>query len=201
MIVLYCLSLGILLLCPFNMVLPWFYARFRHIHARLDRPKQYIYLSKSPLIYTIAFLFDFLKGYAVPYFINSWFYNDFLTFISVILVLVLHIWSPLNGFKNSQTGLPVLWGVYYYLMPDYFWLFPLFFVVLSIVSNSPYFGVILSTIMFIFVFWTNQTNPLDLFINFGIFVVVFLAILEPLMSHLEKGDGSLRALFNNRKHR
>jgi hypothetical protein len=198
MIVIYCLFLGALIICPFDLVLPWLYRRFRHIHARLERPKQFIYLSKAPFIYALSYLFNFLKGYGIPYFINSWFYNDFLTFASVVLTLALHTRSPLDGFKNRRSGIWVLWGIYFYLLPDYFWLFPVLFFGLTLLFNSPYIGVVLSTVMFIFVFWFNQTNPLDLFINFGIFMVVFLAVLDPLMSHLERKDGTIEALFDSR---
>ena len=197
--ILYLITLLIVVSIPVETVLDWLYDKSWGIQKKLATGIPAVYVSKAPFLFGLARLLNFAKGYIFLYLASVFFDGHAVRLVAIGAIVFLNNWSPLTGFENRQSFGHVLWGIYSFVFLPLFFIFPISVAVLSLVSNSLYIGMISSVLFAMVIIWM-QPLPLGyLFVNFIVFLMVFLAYQRYIFGRQDGANWSLLTSFRNRR--
>ncbi|RAP37289.1 hypothetical protein DID80_04030 [Candidatus Marinamargulisbacteria bacterium SCGC AAA071-K20] len=178
----------------------WVRQQASQIEKQLEKEVFYCNFSKAPLLAGLCHGYNFLKGYAPIYIADTYFYFDDVSLMLIIVSsIALHIWSPLLGFKrNKHLFLPLL-GVYVFMSPINIYIFPVVYLIASLLLNSFPLGLLSSIIIMFSTIW-GFTLPIYLIpVNFILFIITALSLKNFIFSQLEDGrKWTIAKSFKNR---
>jgi hypothetical protein len=166
----------------------WVRRQASNIDKQVQQEVFHSNFSKAPLLAGLCHGYNFLKGYAPIYIADSFFYfNDINQMLIMVGSIVLHIWSPLLGFKrNKHLFLPLL-GVFVFMAPLHIYIFPAVYLLASLLLNSFPLGLLTSIIIMFFTIWGFTLSTYFIPVNFILFIVTALSLKDFIFSQLEDG--------------
>jgi glycerol-3-phosphate acyltransferase PlsY len=183
---------------PFDIFLPWVSRKFRDIESQLDTKKANIRFSKRNLVFFLNVMCQFGKGYLAVYFTAEYFASDLLFLVAITTVFVAHNWSVFLKFKNRKKIFLLLWGIYSAINPTFFIVFPISYILISLISNSFIIGSMGSVIFMFGAIWYHNMELVIFPANFVIFIVAFLVYCRALFKHFEEEPYTILNSFENR---
>lgn len=162
----------LLISIPINTCVSWCYQNTMLIQSQLDSPKQQCHLTSIPFVELLMTMLHFLKGYAIPFLLNNS-TSNFILLSFLVLTLCFSIWPPFSLFKYQNKHFFVLWGILSFFSINFFFLFPLSFILLSFMTNSFKIGKLASLFVFFFLIWIFNLNAFYLLAN-AAFLITYL---------------------------
>ena len=137
-------------------------------------------ISSRPYKMFILSLFNVLKGFSLLWMIDFLFNWDVLFIISLAIILIGHSWSMFNMFKfPGQLGL-VLLGIYAYLFPWMWLLYPLIYLFCLILFNSFHMAQLGTVLLAYLIFFYNGLDIYIMVSNSIILMIVFFRYFLPI---------------------
>lgn len=188
---------GLLILAtlPIDRILKWIFSRTKYIDDQLEKPYLRVYTSKRWLGFSFAQLLHFGLGYGVFFCMDFYVGNLLATIVLTPLLLLVHRYSVFSGFKSSQSIMLMVWGMYAYIYWPMAVLFPILFVLFSLLLNTISMGFILAIFSAFFVFWLSLIDPFALLYNFMIFAVALYAERDHVTSYVEGNKRTILQSF------
>jgi hypothetical protein len=188
-----------LTLLPIQSILLWFFEKSRDIQHKLDIDPTLIRVSSVPALHGIIILFQFLKGFYIPYATDHLlFYNDTFLLISIIATLAFHFFSPLNSFKPQPYWFIVLAGISTFIDIKIGIFVVLFTLCLTLILNSFVIGLLISLFLSLFLVLTFGLAPIYLLAMLSCFCIVFLALNDEAIDYFSTNPLTLYQHFKNR---
>lgn len=184
---------------PVNNLCFWTYSKAKYIDNQLEKGSQLIVFSRYSLVLWFSYILHFLKGFLVPY-ITSVYYveNNTLLVIGFAVLLGCHFFPFFLKFSFQKESLLLLWGMYTFIALEFSAIFPILFLLLSLLSASFLLGKLLTVTGMFFFIWFLELQALYLPINFIIFLIVFISYYSDLIDHIEKQSHSILMAFKAR---
>ncbi|MDA1353169.1 MAG: hypothetical protein O3A01_01700 [bacterium] len=191
---------GLLILStlPIDRMLLWIFSRAKYIDDQLEKPHLRVYTSKRWLGFGFAQLLHFGLGYAVFYCMDFYIGNLLVSIVLTPLLLLVHRFSVFSGFKSSQDIILMVWGIYAYIYWPMAIIFPIVFVLFSLLLNTISLGFVLAIFSAFFVFWLNLIDPYALLYNFMIFAVALYAERDHVTGYIEGNKRTIMQSFMSR---
>jgi hypothetical protein len=189
------IGLSIIAIIPIEALIAWFFP---------DNPaekKQLIFISKAPLLKAFTALVITLVSYTALYWMTDFLYyeNDIFILLAAALFLGIFLLTNYNSSHKSTFLFFFLLGIYGFLCPENFWLFPLLFVSFTLFFNNQYLAICVSTAC-LFLSPTLFINTVTLYNGFlGIFLTgLILYNIGPIFMSFAGRDYLLSELIKRR---
>ena len=180
---------------PFKNFFTWFFQCVSDINKKMEKPNSTIFCPKTTFSFFLAQIADFSKGILPGLIIFYYFESDYLLLVLIPLCLTAHNWSFLSRFKNQNNFIMINWGVYTYLNPVFFFLYPLTYFISALLTNSLLLAPLLNIFLFFIFIWFFNLNPLYFLLNLAILFIVLLASYPKLLKYLEQKTTILQSFL------
>jgi glycerol-3-phosphate acyltransferase PlsY len=198
LIILYFTAVFFVASIPVDLLVFWLDKKFRDIDSQLEISRSLIRLSKAGILFLFIQISNFAKGFFAGYLTQKLFDNNFLVLSAILLVVIVNNWSCYLKFKNRKQFLLVLWGAYTFIYPPLFLVFPIGYVVMSLIFNSLLIGSMVNIIFMFFPIWYFHLELSFFSLNLFIFMVYFISVARRVFSHFEDEPYTILKSFNNR---
>lgn len=193
--------IGLILLSatPVTEACFWVYSKAKYIENKLEKGTQLIVFSRYSLVLWVSYIFHFLKGFIIPVIASTYYFdNNTMLVICVAVLLGCHFFPFFLKFSFQKESLLFLWGLYTFIVPEFFYIFPIFFLLLSLIFASFLLGKLFSVTGMFFFIWFLELQAIYLPINFIIFLIVFISYYNDVIDHIEKQSHSILMAFKGR---
>jgi glycerol-3-phosphate acyltransferase PlsY len=184
---------------PFEQFFPWLFKKLSEINAKLEKPSSPAYCSNAIFIFFFIQSANFLKGLLLPLLAYYYFENDYLLLLAVIFILICHNWSFFNKFKNRGNFFMLVWGIYTYLYPPLFFIYPLAYFLLTLLTNSLLIGYLTSLVSMLFFIWLFRLESFYIALNVPLILIVIFANKNKIIYYLENNFQTILQSFQSRK--
>ncbi|MEK9657517.1 MAG: hypothetical protein VW378_03990 [bacterium] len=168
---------------PIKQSLYWLYKNSIAVHNQLEKKKIRSHCSLIPFLECTIISLKFIKGFYIPFTIKSFNLNNELIIAAIIITMLTELWSPFTLFKKTTQWQFTLWGILTFISPLLFLIYPLSFIIFSLLINSFHIGQLLSITTIIGILWILNLNPYYLLASTCLFILILL-FLTP---HFQQG--------------
>ena len=157
---------------PFSLLLNKVYVYFREVYKE-TRP--HMYVSFAPFIYILEQILEFFKGFCILYFSTLYIEFDSLYLCSLIVFVCAHNFSPFLKFKNQGTFFIFLWGCFTAIYLPFILIYPLLFVLFSLLLNSFIYGQLLSVLILFYFNYFFGLSEIYYYVYLLFLIVILLS--------------------------
>ena len=184
---------------PVTTVCFWTYSKAKYIDNQLEKGTQLIVFSRFSLVLWFSYLLHFFKGVFVPFIVSAYYFeNNTMLVICIAVLLGSHFFPFFLKFSFQKESLLFLWGLYTFIALEFSYIFPILFLLLSLIFASFLLGKLLAVTGMFFFIWFLELQAVYLPINFIIFLIVFISYYSDLIDHIEKQSHSILMAFKGR---
>lgn len=186
---------------PINRLINIIRKHSSQIDKQLEKEATFTQFSKTPLLAAICIAYNFLKGYLPIYITDTHLYfNNGIQLVIIAVSFTLHTWSPFLGFRRSTSLFLPLYGIYVFMAPELNTsLFPIIFILATLLLNSIPFGLLISICAMFFSIWFLNLPLYLIPANFILFLLTAFALKNYIFLHLERSKKwTLKSSFENR---
>eukprot|EP01047_Picozoa_sp_COSAG01_P000145 COSAG01_NODE_2_length_63927_cov_1357.611941_30_plen_197_part_00 len=192
--ILFCVLFAI---TPLHKSIYWLYKNAIHIQNQLETKKRLSHFTAAPFVELLILIINFIKGFSIPYIIHRADLSPLILLLSFILTFLFALWPPLNLFKREKKSNIVLWGLFTFMHPSLFIIYPLCFIAGTLLFNSFIIGQLLAILSLYYIIWSQSLNPYFLLANTLFFILSFLSVNKYL--HKGLNNQQLNIKFNYKK--
>lgn len=191
-----CLLLAISI--PIELTVQKIYVYIGKINNQLYKKKQPCHSSTLPFLKLFTKGLKFCKSTYLPYLLSTFDIQNILLLIFMILVLVFEIWNPFTLFQYNPNWQITLWGLYTFMDPNLFFIYPLLFITLSLLINSFYIGQLCCIVSLFLALSMFNSNPYFLLANSFFFVFIFISYINKFQEGLSHSHLDIKTSFSSR---